>query len=76
MTATAIGAKTYTYVIERCRGTTGYTGYVPGWPGAHSQGETLEELKNHMQEVIDLLLEDGEPDLDADFYGVDAIRVS
>lgn len=36
-------------------------GYVPGFPGAHSQGETMEELRENMHEVISMLLEDGEP---------------
>jgi predicted RNase H-like HicB family nuclease len=36
-------------------------GYVPGFPGAHSQGETLDALHRNLQEVIEMLLEDGEP---------------
>lgn len=39
-----------------------YVGYVPGLAGAHSQGETLEELNVNLREVIAMLLEDGEPD--------------
>ena len=38
-------------------------GYVPGFPGAHTQGETREELTANLQEVISMLLEDGEPQL-------------
>jgi predicted RNase H-like HicB family nuclease len=45
-------------------------GYVPGFPGAHSQGETFEELQANLHEVIGMLLEDGEPQLDADFIGL------
>ena len=40
-------------------------GYVPGFPGAHSQGETLEELQQNMSEMIWMLLEDVEPKLEA-----------
>jgi predicted RNase H-like HicB family nuclease len=29
--------KAYTAVIERCADTGMYVGYVPGFPGAHSQ---------------------------------------
>ncbi len=29
---------TYTAVVERCPDTGLYVGYVPGFPGAHSQG--------------------------------------
>ena len=50
--------KTFTYVVERCPDTELYVGYVPGFPGAHSQGETLDELHDNMREVIGMLLED------------------
>ena len=43
-------------VIERCPQTGLFVGYVPGFPGAHSQGETLDELRTNMQEVIEMLL--------------------
>ena len=46
----------YTAVIERCTDTQLYAGYVPGFPGAHSQGETLNELHANLQEVIAMLL--------------------
>ena len=51
--------RTYTAVVERCPDTSLYVGYVPGFPGAHSQGETLEELNDNLKEVVALLL-DGE----------------
>ncbi len=54
----------YTAVIERCADTQLYVGHVPGSPGAHSQGETLDELHANLQEVIAMLLNDGEPKLD------------
>ncbi len=50
----------FTAVIERCPDTGLYVGYVPGFPGAHSQAETLDELHRNLQEVIEMLLEDGE----------------
>lgn len=49
----------YTAVIEKCPATGLYVGYIPGFPGAHSQGETLDELSENLREVISLLLEDG-----------------
>jgi predicted RNase H-like HicB family nuclease len=61
--------KKYTAIVERCSTTGLYVGYVPGFPGAHSQAETLDELKNNLQEVISMLLEDGEPDLENEFVG-------
>ena len=61
--------KNYTAVIEKCFDTNLFVGYVPGFPGAHSQGETIEELNHNLQEVIAMLLEDGEPKLEAEFVG-------
>ena len=68
--------KAYTAVIERCSDTGLYVGYVPGFPGAHSQGETLDELNANLQEVIAMLLEDGEPQLEAEFIGTQSIRIA
>jgi predicted RNase H-like HicB family nuclease len=68
--------KTYTYIVERCPDTDFYVGYVPGFPGAHSQGETLDELHANMREVIGMLLEDGEPKLEAEFVGTQTIKVA
>jgi predicted RNase H-like HicB family nuclease len=65
--------KTYTAVVERCPETNLFVGYVPGFPGAHSQGATLDELNRNLQEVIDMLLEDGEPKMEAEFVGTQAI---
>ena len=48
--------KEYTAVIERDPDTGLYVGYVPGFPGAHSQGETLEELNANLREVVAMLL--------------------
>jgi predicted RNase H-like HicB family nuclease len=67
--------KTFTAVVERCPDTGLYVGYVPGFPGAHSKAETLDELKHNLQEVIEMLLEDGEPRLDGEFLGTQSIVV-
>jgi predicted RNase H-like HicB family nuclease len=67
--------RSYTAVVERCPQTGLFVGYVPGWPGAHTQAESLEELKANLREVILLLLEDGEPDLEAEFIGVEEVTV-
>jgi predicted RNase H-like HicB family nuclease len=66
----------FTAVVEKCRETGLYVGYVPGFPGAHSQGATVEELTANLREVIALLLEEGEPDLEADFVETREIVVS
>jgi len=67
--------RTFNIVIERDPDTGLYVGYVPGWPGAHSQGETLDELRGNLQEVIEMLLEDGEPKPESEFVGVQTIQV-
>ena len=48
----------YSAVIERCKQTGLYVGYIPGFAGVHSQGETIEELRTNLTEVIEILLED------------------
>ena len=67
--------KTYPAVVERDADTRLYVGWVPGFPGAHSQGETLDELQGNLQEVIELLLQDGETSTEIEFVGVQHIRV-
>ena len=68
--------RTFTAVIERDQETNLFVGYIPGWPGAHSQGETLDELRANLREVVDMLLEDGDPDLDAEFVGTQTLKVA
>lgn len=48
--------KSFTAIIERDIETKLFVGYVPGFPGAHSQGETLDELQQNLTEVIEMLL--------------------
>lgn len=68
--------RTYTAVIERCPQTGVFVGFVPGFPGARSQGATLDELNHNLQEVIGMLLEDGEPVLESEFVGVQNVAVA
>lgn len=68
--------KRYTAVVERCPDTGLYVGFVPGFPGAHSQAETLDELNRNLREVIEMLLEDGEPQLEAEFVGIQNVDVA
>jgi predicted RNase H-like HicB family nuclease len=65
--------RTYTAVVERDPETGLYVGYIPGWPGAHTQAESLDELNRNLQEVIHLLLEDGEPRLEAQYVGTQTV---
>ncbi len=50
--------RTFTAIVEKCPATRLYVGYVPGFPGAHSQGATLDELNDNLKEVIEMLLDD------------------
>ena len=68
--------KNYTAVIEKCTETDLYIGFVPGFPGAHSQAETLDELHSNLREVIQMLLEDGKPRLEAEFVGTQNVMVA
>ena len=67
--------KSFTAVVERDSVTGLLVGYVPGFPGAHSQAESLDELNANLQEVVAMLLEDGEPKLDAEFVGTQNVAV-
>jgi len=68
--------RNYTAVVERDTDTGLLVGYVPGFPGAHSQAETLDELQANLKEVVTMLLEDGEPRLEAEFVGIQTIAVA
>ena len=68
--------KEYTAVVEKCPDTGFYVGYVPGFPGAHTQAETLDELNENLREVIEMLLEDGEPELDGEFIGTQRVKIA
>ncbi len=65
----------FTAVVEKCAETNLFVGYVPGFTGAHSQGETLDELNANLREVIEMLLEDGEPQLETEFFGIHTISL-
>ena len=66
----------YTAVVERDSDTGLYIGYVPGMPGAHSQAESLDELNANLREVVAMLLEDGDQVQEAEFVGIQTVRVA
>ena len=64
--------------IEKDPETGLYVGIVPGIPGAHTQGETLDELQRNLKEVLELCL--GEMDSESmneipEFVGIQEIEV-
>jgi len=68
-------AHNFTAVVERCNETGLFVGYIPGFPGAHSQGESLDELNANLKTVVEMLLEDGEPLLEGEFVGTQLVAV-
>ena len=71
-----VSMRTFNIVVERDPDTGLYVGHVPGWPGAHSQGASLDELRHNLHEVVEMLLEDGEPKLESEFVGIQTIQVA
>ena len=63
-------------MVERDAETGLYVGFIPGFPGAHTQGATLDELNANLREVVEMLLEDGEPNVEAEFVGTQLVEVS
>ena len=63
----------FTIVVERDRETGLFVGHVPGFPGAHSQASSLDELSENLRQVVAMLLEDGRPELEAEFAGIQTI---
>ena len=68
--------RSHTAVVERDTETRLLVGHIPGFRGAHSQGESMEELEANLAEVVATLLEDGEPHLEAEFVGTQTVRVA
>ena len=67
--------KTYTAVVERSAETGLFVGFIPGFPGAHTQAESLDELNANLREVLAMLLEDGEPQIEAEFVGTQLVQI-
>jgi predicted RNase H-like HicB family nuclease len=45
----------------------GYIGYVPELPGANSQGETLEEVRENLSDAIQLILDANREEFEKNF---------
>ena len=54
-----------------------FAGTVPGVPGAHSQGATIEELRDNLCEVMEQLAEEGLLELEGipAFVGLQQVAV-
>lgn len=67
--------RTFTAIVQRDSDTNFYVGYVADFAGAHSQGETLDELQENLREVIEMLLEDKESVFETGFVGTQQIVI-
>jgi predicted RNase H-like HicB family nuclease len=72
--------RTYTVVIEHDRDTDSYWARVPSLPGCFSQGDTVAEVVDHVQEAIEGHLEAlkkiGEPLPEGDAAAEEPIRLT
>jgi predicted RNase H-like HicB family nuclease len=65
-----------TAYVEKDPDTGMYVGIVPGIPGGHTQGETLDELQRNLKEVLELCLEESGSESEIpDFVGIQQIEV-
>ena len=67
--------RTFTAVIHRCPETRLYLAFVPGFPGAYTQAESLDELCANLRDVIILLLENGGARMHSEFVGVQTLAI-
>lgn len=63
----------FTIVVEQDFEIGLFVGHVPGFPDAYSQAGSLDEVSENLCEVIAMLLEDGPPELEAEFAGIQTI---
>jgi len=68
--------RTFTAVIHRCPETRLYLAFVPGFPGAYTQAESLDELCSNLRAVIILLLENGGARVRTEFVGVQTLAIA
>lgn len=70
--------KTFTAYIEFDPETKLYIGIVPGVPGAHTQGVSLDELKVNLKEVLELCLEEYKEALEdlPQFVGLQQLEIA
>lgn len=65
--------------IEKDPQTGLYVAIVPGIPGAHTQAETLDELKDNLKEVVELCLGEMDPEAKKqipEFVGIQQLEVA
>jgi predicted RNase H-like HicB family nuclease len=70
--------RTFSAYVEWDPETKLYVGVIPGIPGAHTQGASLDELQRNLKEVLELCLEEYEGSLDdlPRFVGLQQVEVA
>ncbi len=70
--------KTFTAYVEWDPETKLYVGIIPGITGAHTQGETLDELNENLKEVLELCLEEYGTDTEGlpRFVGLQQVEIA
>lgn len=70
--------RTFSAYVEWDTETRLYVGVVPGIPGAHTQGATLDELQVNLKEVLELCLEEYKGSIDdlPRFVGLQQVEVA
>lgn len=71
-----LGVRGFAAAAERCPHTGLLVGYVPGFPKAHTQATSLDELHRDLEEVIAVLLQDGKPTRETELVGVRTVKVA
>ena len=73
-----MGTRSFMAYVEWDPETKLYVGLVPGIPGAHTQGDSLDELQKNLKEVLELCLDEhpGVAEGMPKFVGIQEIEVS
>ncbi len=76
--AQGVTVRTFTAYLEWDTETNLYVGSIPGIPGAHSQGATLDELHQNLKEVLVLCLEEYKGSIEdlPNFVGTQQIEIA
>ena len=70
-------SRVFTAYVEFDPETDLYVAVVPGIPGAHTEGATLDELRENLREVLELCQEEGVlPDETPQFVGLQQIELA
>ena len=70
-----MAATVFNAVIERDLATGLLVGSIPGLPGAHTQGESVEEVRENLLEVLDLLRSEGALQPESEFIATTSLAV-